>query len=343
MAKLLKIGKVWYSDIAVPKGRHAITKRVTYKRVRKALSTDKNIALHKLSDLIRLQDARKHGHTPTDLSWEAFRDQYLKERSAQARPTYTITKRAVAEIEDFTTPQKLTQITTDLACRLYAHWKNTGVGLYMRNRMAQGIKTMMHTAEGRGLVQKQDWGVLKLDKEPQGRLLWYTAEELRRVLKAAKGVYKTVAMLCARAGLRRAEAYWLEWTDVDFERGKIHIAPKPEWTPKDHERRWIPMSNDLRGYLKKLPRHGRFVLEAHGERMDLNSLSHMFSRLLRSIGLKGSIHTLRHTFGSHLASAGVSIYIIKDLMGHKEVEQTSKYAHLSPDATAGAIHKLPPI
>jgi integrase len=44
------------------------------------------------------------------------------------------------------------------------------------------------------------------------------------------------------------------------------------------------------------------------------------------------IHTLRHTFASHLAINGTPIFTIKELMNHKDIEQTMRYAKLSPDS-----------
>lgn len=52
------------------------------------------------------------------------------------------------------------------------------------------------------------------------------------------------------------------------------------------------------------------------------------------------IHTLRHTFASHLAIAGVSIQEIQKLMNHKDIKQTLKYAKLSPDSGRGFVQEL---
>lgn len=151
-------------------------------------------------------------------------------------------------------------------------------------------------------------------------------------------------MLCVRAGLRRGEAYHLTWEDVDFERNRVHVAPKLGWNPKDYERRWIPLAEDLRGYLERLKNDQNGSPHVLGDdRPDLTVMSSYWRKLVKKAGLKGTIHTLRHTFGAHLASAGVSIYVIRDLMGHASVETTSIYAHLAPEALGDAVEKLPPI
>ena len=52
------------------------------------------------------------------------------------------------------------------------------------------------------------------------------------------------------------------------------------------------------------------------------------------------IHTLRHTFASHLAITGVSIQEIQKLMNHKDIKQTLKYAKLMPDSGRGFVENL---
>jgi len=52
-------------------------------------------------------------------------------------------------------------------------------------------------------------------------------------------------------------------------------------------------------------------------------------------------HLLRHTYGSHLAMAGVDLPTIKELMGHSDISTTMIYAHLHPDHLKKAVNKLP--
>jgi site-specific recombinase XerD len=51
-------------------------------------------------------------------------------------------------------------------------------------------------------------------------------------------------------------------------------------------------------------------------------------------------HDLRHTFASRLVMAGVDIRTVQELMGHKQITQTMRYAHLSPQHRTGALEKL---
>lgn len=347
MAKLRLIGKVWYSDLYIGG-----------KRVVKALSKNKRIAENRLGDLIDQRDAKRHGHAPANAPWPDFKARFLKDRSTKAANTYTQYQRAIRNLEAFQPITHVAQIMPGLLADLWTDWKTPKGdeqktrGLYVRNRDLQSLKAMMRTAEVWGLVSKQDWSSLKRDKEPKGRLLWYTAKEMEHLLKVCHGTWETVARLGARAGLRRGEIHWLPIREgLDFLRDRIHIAPVYDdrgillWKPKDHERRWIPMTPDLKSHLLKIVKRkkGRWVIEEDGERPTLGSMTNYFRRLIRKAGLKGSIHTLRHTFGSHLASGGASPKVIKELMGHSRLEMTDRYMHLAPDAQQSATQFLPPM
>ena len=80
-------------------------------------------------------------------------------------------------------------------------------------------------------------------------------------------------------------------------------------------------------------------------------LSAQFAKLVGELGFNDGIedtrhkivfHSLRHTFASWLALAGTDIYRIKTLMRHRNIQMTMRYAHLIPDATREAVHKLTP-
>ena len=64
--------------------------------------------------------------------------------------------------------------------------------------------------------------------------------------------------------------------------------------------------------------------------------------VLRKAGLRDvTLHTLRHTFASQLVMAGVPLRDVQELMGHKSVETTLKYAHLSAEHVKRQVMRLP--
>lgn len=328
MARIYKRGRTYYADV-----------HVGGKRVRRPLSTDRRLAEARLADLVRQRDSEKSGTPFTDPPWPTYRDSFLARLSTGNPGTWRHYVATFKAFDNFRPIQRLAQITPHLLSDFYEDQKKAGRGLYMRNRMIQNMKAALNYAVRSGMIEKRDWSVVKADREPRGRLLWYRPEELAKLLAVTSGPWRTMAMLCARAGLRRGEAWHLTWEDVDFERNRLHVAPKPGWNPKDYERRWVPLAADLRAYLDGLPRGGSSVLG--DDKSDLDVMSSYWRKLVKKAGVSGTIHTLRHTFGAHLASAGVSIYIIRDLMGHASVETTQIYAHLAPESLDDAVTRLP--
>ncbi len=330
MAKLRRIGRTYYSDLYI-KGQG---------RVRKKLDTDRRIAEQKLAALVQQQDDGRYGVAARGISWPDFKAKFLAFSSGnKAEGTYRKDQAALRSLEEFVTLVKLADITPELLEQWVAHRRKKGDGVPTMNRDLRAVKAMMRKAEGWGYIQPQRWGIVKRLREARGRLLFYSVQEMRRLLPLCKDYWKTIALLGARAGLRRSEIYWLSWQDVELDRNRLHICPKDGWNPKDYEQRWIKLHKDLAKHLKKLPREGRWVL---GEpRPTLGSMTNYFKRILRKAGLKGSIHTLRHTFASHLAMAGVSMKLIAAALGHASTQTTEIYAHLSPESIDAVIERLP--
>ncbi|OQA92180.1 MAG: Tyrosine recombinase XerD [Elusimicrobia bacterium ADurb.Bin231] len=68
----------------------------------------------------------------------------------------------------------------------------------------------------------------------------------------------------------------------------------------------------------------------------------MARKIMKKAGIPGSsFHTLRHTFASSLAIAGVDLYRISKLLGHSSIKTTEIYAHLQPSDLIETIKKLP--
>lgn len=331
MAQIIIRGQVWYSDFERG-GR----------RIRRALSKKKSEAQLKLAQLLLAYDSG------TDVAksgeWLPFKAKYLRySESSKARGTYERDCAALSCFElCFPTVTRLDQITPELL----ETWKSLrlkdGKGKATINRDLNAMRALLRKAVAWGYTRQRDWVSVKPLKEVRGKLLFYTPADLGRIMRLATGCWMTLTLLGARAGLRRGEMHWLSWDDVDWPRNRLHICPKDGWVPKDYEQRWVPLAADLRAHLDDLPRTGRWVVcERNGDRPSLAVMTAYFQKLARKAGLPGGVHTLRHTFASHLAQAGVSLYTIQELLGHSSPETTAIYAHLLPKTHEDAVIRLP--
>lgn len=336
MPALRKIGRTWYSDL-----------RIGGKRVRRPLSTDKVVAQERLAELMRDRDAVRYGHANRDVQWSEFRSKFLA--YCDGSKAFTTAKRdrmSLQSLEKFQTLARLSDITPELLERWKAARRGAGKGAATINRDLQSVKSMMRRAKVWGYVRNWDASAVAKLKQTRGRLLFYTLPELQRLLAVCASRFScfydwtTICLLGARAGLRRSEIYWLAWQDVDLDRGVLSVVPKEDWQPKSGEQRHIPLPPELHRHLKGLARPTPWVI---GERPSLAVMSAFFQKISRKAKLAGNIHTLRHTYASHLVQAGVDLFVVQKLLGHTDPKVTMIYAHLAPGNMDAAVKRLPRI
>jgi integrase len=156
-------------------------------------------------------------------------------------------------------------------------------------------------------------------------------------------------LLSLYAGLRVGEIQRLEWPDVNFFSGHIAVRRKKGGKPGGT----VPANAELMEMLRRRMQHRSkgvalvFVPVNGGKQRE--NISHLFSQLVDELGLNADVtdtrhkvvfHSLRHTFASWMAMDGVDIYRIKELMRHKTITMTMRYAKLSPDANRDAVEGL---
>jgi integrase len=176
-------------------------------------------------------------------------------------------------------------------------------------------------------------------------------DEAALVLNEMKGASQQlyeIGLMSLCTGMRAGEIFALKWGHCDFETGILHIAD-----PKGGESRKTYMTGAIRTMLEAKDKGapGDLVFKARGGDQ-IHKISRAFERAIIRLKLNDGIddrrqrvcfHTLRHTFASWLAIEGTPILTIKELLGHKSLAMTERYAHLSPDhkrAAASGIDKM---
>jgi integrase len=179
-------------------------------------------------------------------------------------------------------------------------------------------------------------------------LRFLSIEETKKFLSACPPDLYPIYFTFLNTGMRKAELENLEWDDIDFKRRKIQIRRKEFWQPKTGERE-IPISGQLDEILQQLKDKNdreiksNFVFPDKGGGKIKTKLRRKLIQIARQAGIDGltKIHTLRHTFASHLVMQGVNLPTVKKLMGHSDIQTTMIYAHLAPDHLSDAVNKLP--
>lgn len=328
---LYKRGEVWYCDF-------------TYRgiRYRKGLDTNKAIATEKLISWKR--DLKNQKFSPTNFN--SFARRYLEwgEVNKNKQTAYR-DRLSLKYLLAFKKIKDINDITPLLLDEFKGHLLRIGKKPNNINRILTSVKAMMHKAELWELVQPKKWEICKEIKTAKGRVLFYSAEDIKKLLNTCPDNWQLVILLGCRAGLRRGEIVNLEWGDIDLNKKIITIQPKQHWHPKDYECRDIPIDNLLFKALSKADKTSAKVIQTkYNKDFTLEGISQYFiTKVLKKAGLRGSLHTLRHTFASHLVQNGVDLYTVSKLLGHSSIKTTEIYAHLSPNTYQKAITKLPNI
>lgn len=154
-------------------------------------------------------------------------------------------------------------------------------------------------------------------------------------------------MLGLHVGLRREEARFLAWRDVDLEAHLLRVSVKPPaFTPKTHGERTVPLNQELADYLDRLrqlhPTAEWVCLNAELRQWSLG-LSRWARELFTAAGIDreyGTLHRLRHTFGTRLLEAGVDVETVRDLMGHADISTTARYLSSTDKRKRDAVAAL---
>jgi integrase len=198
------------------------------------------------------------------------------------------------------------------------------------------LKRISNFAKNKRLCKGIDFKIT-LPKVSNIKTEFLTNEQLQGLLKAIEkdqNPYAGPIMLTALfTGMRKGEILRLEWRDIDFEHGFIHIRG-----PKGGEDQRIPLNDAAKGVFEKLPRTHDLVFPGlHGLR---TGLYHAIGEIKKKAGLPADfrpLHGLRHHYASMLASSGkVDLYVLQKLLTHKSPTMTQRYAHLRDEALKNA-------
>lgn len=209
------------------------------------------------------------------------------------------------------------------------------------NREITSIKAFFNMMVQWGYLRDSPAKYLKKLRLPVNVPRFLTKAELKNLLKAARGDVKSIIQILLYTGLRRNELLYLRWQDIDMENKRVLVQNKEGFHTKNYQPRVIPMHGKLFPVFKRLAKEkGQYVIP--GLRSDIRiRVNYHIRDVAKKAKLEGvTPHTLRHTFASQLAMAGVPIRTIQILMGHANITTTMIYAHLSPEHLQGAVEKL---
>jgi site-specific recombinase XerD len=198
---------------------------------------------------------------------------------------------------------------------------------------------------------KRDWTALELIRpRPEKKLpVVLSREEVHRILEQIHTpVYRTCLTTIYSCGLRLLEGAHLQIPDIDSARMLLHIHGKGG---KD---RYVPLPDRTLELLRECWKMHRsrpwlFPATTRGLKpgapihpLTDSSLQKAFKRALQSSGIckRAHIHSLRHSYATHLLEMGVNLRIIQENLGHRSARTTQIYTHLTKEALDAVMHPL---
>lgn len=178
---------------------------------------------------------------------------------------------------------------------------------------------------------------VKLFKENNKRLRYLEREEISRLLHVSKGYLRLAIVLALNTGMRRGEILGLKWKDLDFRRGIIYLCET-----KNGYRREIPMNHQVNeAFLEYKENPESQYVFCHKDGAPILDIKKSFSTALNNSGITDfRFHDLRHTAASYLVMAGVDLNTVREILGHKSLQMTLRYSHLSPGHVKKAVDVL---
>ena len=192
-------------------------------------------------------------------------------------------------------------------------------------------------------VLKQDWHLLHLAQAKHEKRLpaVLSREEVKRIMAKVSTFHNYAYLMTVyTCGLRLQEGLFLEVSDIDGDRKLIHIH-----RGKGARDRYVPLPESTYALLRRYwctHRHPKLIFPAVGrghqkaptstEPMSIEGVHGALRRAKLDAGIikKGvSVHTLRHSYATHLLEAGVNLRVIQKNLGHANIDTTMIYLHLT--------------
>ena len=227
------------------------------------------------------------------------------------------------------------------------HLIESGTSICTRNQTMTGVKFLLRvTLRRHDLVAE----IFHL-KEPVKVPLVLSKKEIKRILLMAPSQKARVMLsLAYGCGMQAGEVVWLKVGDIDSAQEIIRIVQA-----KGRKDRNVMLPTDLLDLLrdwwkerptsqdKDVPAPERVLFPGYrGKHLSARQISRLFKETAREAGITKpvTLHTLRHSFATHLLERGVDIRVIQALLGHTKLTTTARYASVATGMTAAVDSPL---
>lgn len=283
----------------------------------------------------------------TEISLIVFRERYLSYCKINFSSKYIISiessfKRLLQFVGDVCL-LKLRRI--DIENFLLSTYKDAP---YSARQYHRTLKAAFNKAISWGFLSDNPFVGIKLPKPKKNLPIFITQEQFNYLINFEKDEQlQRLYILAFNTGLRLGEIANLLWISIDYNEKLLYVRNTDDFITKSKIERAVPLNKkayntilDQKLYKKRITDY--VFSNAIGKRLLTDYISKRFKKCLRSAGLDERIHfhSLRHSFASNLAQRGVSLFQIKNLLGHSSITTTEIYSHINNQSLREAVEKL---
>lgn len=326
------------------KGKWGVDFYVNGKRFRQIVGPNKKDAQTYLGKVIaeiregKFFDIRKD----QQITFEHLFSRYIKEYSSNHHKggTQQRHKTSSKHLLPFFGTNLLREITPELIQRYVSSRKAQKIANATVNRELALLKHCFSIAIKWGWTRDNPVKRIEMLREPKGRVRFLSDDERRSLFAVLPWYIRPIVLFAMHTGMRKSEILNLQWSQVS-QKGRCIVLEDT----KNNERRSVPLNNTAMLVLEEVGKIRRldipyvFYNPLTGDRW--KDVQHAFLRACKVANVKDfRFHDLRHTAASYLVMSGVDLTTVKEILGHKTIEMTLRYAHLTPEHKVNAAKVL---
>lgn len=161
---------------------------------------------------------------------------------------------------------------------------------------------------------------------------------VKKIIDCADECFKPVIYTAIYTGMRRGNLLNLKWEELDFVNNLINIFVKDK-TVEGGRLVSIPMIPKLKRILKKQPRINEFVFNYEGQ--PFKNFRRFWEEAIKKAEVPyQNFHTIRHTAATWILQETGNLKLTQQILGHKDIKTTTKYAHVLNDEKRDALLKV---
>ena len=330
---LYKRGKVWWMSVNVHGKQLRRSTETSERKLAEAIYSKVHV---QLIEGKYFEPQEEDPYTCADLLDRYEREHIPKKASHRALKGY------LKHLRPFFGRNRLVEMTPKEIVRYKAKRYHDGVKPATINRELALMKHAFNLA-----IKEWEWAKhnpvsrVTFEREDNQRDRWLTQEEETRLLKACPLWLREVVVFALHTGMRMGEILSLTWDMVDLFRRTVTILRS-----KNGDRRTLPLNDRVFALLKEKVKGQAAPSELlfpnqKGTQRDGHDLRRAFRKALTSAKIQDfHFHDLRHTFATRLVQAGIDLYKVQRLLGHRSSVMTQRYAHHSSESLREGVRVL---